>query len=224
MEATVLVLEATRPYSEPMGYVKVSLEGKTITFALPFVAPVWEVGMQLSIAPIMPYEWAQDDVDEWYLSGNFDAIAPIVPNDRIEVRVGDTASIYEIDSYDATGNRLYLKTTAGAPVDDIGFAGVGDAAVGRVGLLYEVTSLTPYGVGLMSVERIGSSGDIDTEWQGFVTPVTDVDFTISLAGTSTSKGWTGPFTLTNQGRATDKIELDFFFPEGLVKYNDKGDR
>lgn len=227
--AAGLELDATSSYSEPSLYEKVSLSGKTMVFTPAFVATGWEVGMQLSVAPVMPYDWAQDDGDEeegrWYLSGNFDAIAPIVPNERIEVRVDEESAIYEIDSYDVVENKLYLKTTAGAPVDDIGFVGVGAASVGRVGFLYEVTNLTTAGfIWFIEVERIDDSGDIDASWQGFVTPVTDVDFTIALAGTSTSKGWTGPFTLTNQGRSTDKIELDFFFPEGLVKYNDKGDR
>lgn len=60
-------------------------------------------------------------------------------------------------------------------------------------------------------------------WNGFPAGTTLTSGQVRLSSTNYEVGWNGPFRVAPVGETVDVIEVDIFFPQGLISYNDKGD-
>lgn len=87
-------------------------------------------------------------------------------------------------------------------------------AAGRVGMLYEVLSI--------SGNTITVSPPGIEFWSGFPASVSGATSTVQADRESLPGGWTGPFTAVPPGKLADAFEVDIFFPNGLISYNKKG--
>lgn len=70
----------------------------------------------------------------------------------------------------------------------------------------------------LTIERL-VSGVIDHTWPGFVAR-TVLDFDAS--GINQNDSWMGPFLACPENETADMLEVNFFFPNGICGYNDKG--
>lgn len=87
-------------------------------------------------------------------------------------------------------------------------------AAGRVGMLYEVLSISGNTITV-------SPPGVDF-WPGFPDNVSGATSTVQVDRESLPGGWTGPFTAVPPGKLADAFEVDIFFPNGLIRYNKKG--
>lgn len=77
-----------------------------------------------------------------------------------------------------------------------------------------------HGPSSITVTRLTDTGAEDTDWAGF-------DFIesntarIILDDSTTEGDWAGPIAVCPPGEKVRRFELDFFFPQGLVRYTEK---
>jgi len=136
----------------------------------------------------------------------------------------------------ATDGQLAKMTLAydgGAPV--IGLQ-VGEllSTIGYRDLRYRITAVaddseeddedTPeneaHGPSAITVARLTDTGAVHDEWEGF-DPIETNDVNIVLDGSTTEGDWSGPIAALPDGEVTRRLEVDFFFPQGLIRYTDK---
>jgi hypothetical protein len=72
----------------------------------------------------------------------------------------------------------------------------------------------------VSLNRLNSTGVVDTGWPGFANR-TLLDFSLNAKATLTDN-WIGPFVVCPEGEVVDRIEWDMFFPQGLIHVDKKG--
>lgn len=77
-----------------------------------------------------------------------------------------------------------------------------------------------HGPSTITVTRLDDTGAEDLTWSGFDFLQTS-GATITLDSSSTEGDWCGPFVALPEGEITDRLEVDFFFPQGLVRYTEK---
>src|SRR5690554_150069 len=87
-------------------------------------------------------------------------------------------------------------------------------AAGRVGMLYEVLSISGNTITV-------SPPGIDF-WSGFPASVSGATSTVQVDRASLPGGWVGPFTAVPQGKLADAFEVDIFFPNGLIYHRRSG--
>lgn len=87
-------------------------------------------------------------------------------------------------------------------------------AAGRVGMLYEVLSISGNTITV-------SPPGVDF-WSGFPDSVSGATSTVQVDRGSLPGGWAGPFTAVPPGKLADAFEVDIFFPNGLISYSKKG--
>lgn len=121
----------------------------------------------------------------------------------------------------ATGTRYVVE---GASFGE----GVEFASAGLPGLLYEITG-TPGGNQIDIEVESGTWSGFPSGWFNVMTgPSNDVSGTTSSITVSSAMldmgndGWAGPFVTVPEGEITDAIEVDIFFPGGLVHHRSKG--
>ncbi|MFK3815076.1 host specificity factor TipJ family phage tail protein [Pseudomonas sp. NPDC089407] len=128
---------------------------------------------------------------------------------------------------------MTLAYDGGAPV--IGLQ-VGEllSAIGYRALRYRITAVsddseeddedTPgneaHGPSAITVTRLTDISAVDEEWEGF-NPIETNDANIVLDGSTTEGDWSGPIAALPAGEVTRRLEVDFFFPQGLIRYTDK---
>lgn len=77
-----------------------------------------------------------------------------------------------------------------------------------------------HGPSAITVERLTDTGAEDAEWDGF-DPAETNSANIVLDGSTTEGDWSGPIAALPEGEVTRRLEIDYFFPQGLIRYTDK---
>lgn len=115
---------------------------------------------------------------------------------------------------------LELNMPGGAPVTSLPGPWPGQLALGLVGMRYDVDSV---GSNLLIVQRLTEAGDVDAGWNGF-SAGQSTEFNIRVDESTAESGWTGPFAGCPEGEVTTVLEVDLFFPRGLVRLRSDGDQ
>lgn len=126
------------------------------------------------------------------------------------------------DVADLMGMPVIVAGTASAPslgtryvVSGANFGnGTEVTAVGRAGMLYTITNING---NVLTV----TPPDV-AFWVGFPGNISDATSTVQMDQSSLDGGWIGPFAATPDGEQSDAIEVDIFYPAGLIRYNKKG--
>jgi hypothetical protein len=126
---------------------------------------------------------------------------------------------------DAISARMTLAYDGGAPA--IGLqTGVLWSCIGYRDLRYRISSVAAdavvdvHGPSSISVIRLTDTGAEEAEWIGF-DDIESNTARIVLDGSTTEGDWAGPFAACPPGEVVRRIEFDFFFPQGLVRYTEK---
>ncbi|MCK8688536.1 phage tail protein, partial [Pseudomonas umsongensis] len=77
-----------------------------------------------------------------------------------------------------------------------------------------------HGPSAITVIRLTDTGAEDAGWTGFDALETN-GAKITLDNSTTEGDWTGPFMACPAGELIQAVELDFFFPQGLVRYTER---
>jgi len=140
-----------------------------------------------------------------------------VSGDYEDVFGGSPVSVTGDETTTAAEAEMTLSYESGDPVT--GFTpNAGRMAIGYVGMLYLVDGATTSEIELT---RLDDEGNADEEWPGFDTRTT-TDAVIFVTGSSAQIGWAGPFTACPEGKETDTLELDVFFPNGFAYISGDG--
>jgi hypothetical protein len=130
--------------------------------------------------------------------------------------------------------KMTLAYDGGAPATGLQ-TGAQWSAIGYRGLRHRITAVaddaeeddtdTPavdesHGPSSITVTRLTDTGADDSTWTGFDFLETGSGRVI-LDGSTTEGDWAGPFTVLPTGEVTDRVEVDFHFPQGLIRYTEK---
>jgi hypothetical protein len=77
-----------------------------------------------------------------------------------------------------------------------------------------------HGPSAITVVRLTDTGAEDESWPGFDDTETN-SASITLDRSTTEGDWAGPFYACPEGEVIRRFEVDFFFPQGLVRYTEK---
>lgn len=129
--------------------------------------------------------------------------------------------------------KMTLAYEGGAPA--IGLQ-TGDllSSIGYRDLRYRITAVsddsaeddedTPvieaHGPSAITVSRLTDTGSEDDSWDGFDALQTN-GISIVLDESTTEGDWSGPIAVVPDSEVTRRLELDFFFPQGLIRYTEK---
>lgn len=108
--------------------------------------------------------------------------------------------------------KLTLTTLDDLPVSGLPMGDV-QLAVAPAGMLYEVVDRVSDRA-LDVRPKVGVS-------QGWA-PLTSGSIFVTLGPDSQEVGWTGPFAVTPPGELCEMFEIDTVYPQGLIRYNEKG--
>ena len=156
---------------------------------------------------------------------------------------GDNAGDYVVASYTppvvagpgvpASQAKMTLKYDGGAPVTGLQTGNL-SSSIGYRGLRYRIVGVADdaeedndetevdeaHGPSSITVVRLTDSGAEDGDWGGFDYRLSNSG-SVTLDGSTTEGEWAGPFPAVPEGEVTRRIELDFFFPQGLIRYTEK---
>ncbi|NBA95500.1 host specificity factor TipJ family phage tail protein [Pseudomonas sp. R5(2019)] len=107
--------------------------------------------------------------------------------------------------------QMTLNYDGGAPVAGLAL-GPDFAAIGPRGLRYRITAFAP---SIMTVERLTSSGAVDTGWPGFDVMET-VGGLVTLDASNLEGGYRGPFAAGPENELITHIEYSIQFPSGII--------
>ncbi|MFJ7787735.1 host specificity factor TipJ family phage tail protein [Pseudomonas sp. NPDC096925] len=130
--------------------------------------------------------------------------------------------------------RMTMTYDGGAPAVGLQ-AGSLLATIGYRGLRYRITEVsddsvedddnTPadesHGPSAITVVRLTDTGAVDDDWLGFDAMQTS-DVSVVLDSSTTEGDWAGSFAVCPENEVVRRVELDFFFPAGLIAYSKKG--
>lgn len=175
----------------------------------------WVAGTLINVAA--PYNYTIDDGTG---SGGRDVInGPIAQHNFI---VGDTIQIngqnqgfYVVHAVTAT--TLELDYEGGAPGTGLVLGPVVMSMSYR-GLRFRILS---YSAQALQVKRIKSGGTDDNDWPGWDSLSSNVA-QVLLDSSNLSGGYRGPFPACPAGEVVTAIEVDIFYPSGLVFLDAKG--
>lgn len=180
-------------------------------------------------------------------SGGFLRIAEAAsPYSGVALTLGGSASdvfgsspvfvtgVQTVAAADAVLAKITLAYDGGAPV--IGLqTGVLWSCIGYRDLRYRISAVSDdsvdddestedadesHGPSAITVVRLTDAGAEDEEWLGFDDIETNTA-SITLDGSTTEGDWAGPFYACPEGETIRRFEVDFFFPQGLVRYTEK---
>lgn len=77
-----------------------------------------------------------------------------------------------------------------------------------------------HGPSAITVVRLTDAGAVDDDWAGF-DALQSNGVTATLDGSTTEGDWAGAFVVCPEGEVVRRVELDFFFPTGLIRYTEK---
>lgn len=177
----------------------------------------WESGMLVRVVARYPYT-VTDGVGVGVrdvISGDIAQLG-LTAGDTIEI-AGDNAGEYIVDTVDDMAGTLTLDYSNTDPAAAL-VTGSLRMSIGFRGLLYRIVGVTSSAV---TLERLLSDGTVDANWPGF-TDITLDDATLTLDESTVDGGWIGPFAACPDGETTDTIEVDVFFPGGLIGITNKG--
>lgn len=139
-----------------------------------------------------------------------------------------------VSAADAIPAKMTLAYEGGAPV--IGLqTGTLWSCIGYRELRYRISSVSDdsvddddatagidesHGPSAITVIRLTDTGAEDEGWQGFDDIETN-SASIVLDGSTIEGDWAGPFFACPEGEVVRRFEVDFFFPQGLVRYTEK---
>jgi hypothetical protein len=176
----------------------------------------WAVGLILRI--VAPYSYTVTDGAAGardVISGPLAMLNPSV-GDAIEV-VGVNGGKYTVASYNPAVPEMTLNFPNGTPANQLAL-GTGSAAIGPDGLRFRITSKTSTSI---TVERLDYSGSADPDFPGFDTG-TLAGASVQIDASNYESGWRGPFPACPENEVTDRVELDFFYPNGLCGVGQEG--
>ncbi|MFJ7884610.1 host specificity factor TipJ family phage tail protein [Pseudomonas sp. NPDC096917] len=135
---------------------------------------------------------------------------------------------------DAVSAKITLAYDGGAPA--IGLqTGMLWSCIGYRGLRYRISSVSgdsvdddedtedvdeSHGPSAITVIRLTDTGAEDEDWVGF-DDIQSNSASIVLDRSTTEGDWAGPFAACPEGELVRRIEFDFFFPQGLVRYTER---
>lgn len=155
---------------------------------------------------------------------------------KIEI-TGANAGEYVVASVetdiDGDIESISLEYDGGIPVTSLQ-AGNLYSCIGYRGLRYRITAVADdavdaddtddstlwHGPSSITVDRLTDTGATDEDWPGFDVLQSN-DASIVLDTSTTEGDWAGPFAACPEAEVTNTIEIDLFFPQGLVNFNSK---
>lgn len=135
---------------------------------------------------------------------------------------------------DAVSAKITLTYDGGAPVVGLQ-TGVLWSCIGYRDLRYRIASVSDdsvdddedtegvdesHGPSAITVIRLTDTATEDEAWSGFDDIETNTAL-ITLDSSTTEGDWAGPFYACPEGEVIRRFEVDFFFPQGLVRYTEK---
>lgn len=142
--------------------------------------------------------------------------------------------VQTVAAADAVPAKITLAYDGGAPV--IGLQpGTLWSCIGYRDLRYRISSVSDdavdddeategvdesHGPSAITVIRLTDTGAEDEDWLGFDDLETNTA-SIALDGSTTEGDWAGPFYACPEGETIRRFEVDFFFPQGLVRYTER---
>lgn len=179
----------------------------------------WAVG--LTVRVIAPYTYTVTDGGAGVadlIEGDTPQLMPMVAGDAVEV-VGPNAGHYLLSAINTTAvpGRLRLNLLDGTPAQNLSL-GTASATIGREGLRYRITAITP---GQITVDRLSPTGSVDSTWPGFTAMSTGAG-SITVDTSTSQGGWRGPFPAVPANEKTQVIEFDIFCPNGLCGFGKDG--
>ena len=175
----------------------------------------WEDGLLINIAS--PYSYTIADGTG---TGGRDVISGDIAQlgftagETIEIQ-GVNQGLYEVFSADAT--TLQLNYAGGAPGTGL-VVGTQVMAIGYVGLRFRIIAS---GTSILVVERLTSTGAVDTDWPGW-TPLSSNVARIQLDSSNLEGGFRGPFPAAPENSLATAIEYTIFYPGGIIRFNGNG--
>lgn len=176
----------------------------------------WSVGLLINVGD--PYAYTVSDGTgiggRDVISGGNLANLGFIVGEPIEIR-GDNPGFYEV--FSITSTELQLNYRGGSPAVGLTVGNV-VMAIGYVGLRYRIVS---YSAQSLTLDRIDSSGDVDSDWLGWTTNQTNSGV-VQLDASNLEGGYRGPFPACPKGKLVTVVEYSIFFPSGLVFLDAKG--
>jgi len=176
----------------------------------------WVAGTLLNIAA--PYNYTVSDGTG---TGGRDVISgPIaqhnfIVGDSIQIE-GHNSGFYVVTT--VTPTTLELDYEGGAPGTGL-VTGPVTMAMSYRGLRFRVVS---YSAQALQVKRINSGGADDNAWPGWDS-LSSNTARVVIDPSNLSGGYRGPFPACPEGQVVTHIEVDIFYPSGLVFLTDAGD-
>lgn len=160
------------------------------------------INSQLNSAPIRARN--EGGALELYQTGSYIGGTISVSGDVADL-FGSPIVVSGTASSDGSDTRYHLGDVAFVPGSDL-------ASAGRVGMRYEIISKSTNAI---TVRPQGL-----TSWPGFPSGISSGTSYIAAAGGQ--GGYSGPFVAVPPGETANRLEIDIFFPRGLIHYNKKG--
>lgn len=191
-----------------------TFSGYSVTSTTPFPSD-WTVGLVLRMDVPYAYTVTDGGAGRDVISGPLQMLDPS-PGDRIEVS-GANSGFYEVETYNPSAPSMTLNYADGSPANQM-TVGQGLAAIGPEGLRFKITSING---ATITVDRLDSSGGVDTSFPGFVN-LTTSQAKIQVDPANLEGGWRGWFAACPDGEVTDVLQWNLFFPEGLCWVGNTG--
>ncbi len=238
--ASGLDLNASAPGTETVEGGSVTVSGPRVTVNSPNVALTSQISTGQMLTIRVPVEvnvtFASENgtAYDWILVGSDAA-------DELNFSAGDAVTvIIDQKEYDVWVQRVITDSSSGKPVgytfsladptseyfssstaDSAAFPwswprATFEAVFEPQGCQYMVTSVNSSTI-LVSQYVNGEL----SSWNGFSSRTND-EFYIDYV--NTRNVWLGPFVATPEGEAADALEVNFTFPNGLIDYNDEGEK
>lgn len=191
-----------------------TFNGKTASFSTDVdIPPSWEVGTIVEM--IVPKDAVVTyDGTRLVFTGDWQDVQPYVGM-ICTIPYGDDRHVVIVQSYVDNGgvnDELRFNTILSSPFNTT-YMPTGSY---RVAILYASGGykLTAVTASTISFDRIDDAGTVDAAWLGFTNrAITDFSITSEEAG---GTDWIGPYVAVPENETTDYVELDFYFPRGLI--------
>jgi hypothetical protein len=133
--------------------------------------------------------------------------------------------VQTVAAADAISAKMTLAYDGGAPA--IGLqTGALWSCIGYRDLRYRIGAVAAdavvdvHGPSSITVIRLTDTGAEEASWIGF-DDIESNTARITLDGSTTEGDWAGPFAVCPKSEVVRRFEIDFFFPQGLVRYTEK---
>jgi sulfur carrier protein ThiS len=206
------------------GYVATSQIFDDYTVTIPSGAGLfpsdWGDDLIVRILVSYQYEFADGGGSRDIIRGfNLDMLAPSV-GDTIEI-AGTNAGLYVVNSFTPSAGAVPAEMTlnfdGGAPVTGLTLGSL-PASIAPRGQRFRITV---FSASQITVERLDSTGAVDTDFPGFIYLET-ASASVTLDPSNLEGGYRGPFAMCPDGDLATAIEWDVFMPSGLCGLGREG--